>query len=577
MKRKIFKKGEMYIDTAIMILISLFILYITISLFSFFNKYQDIKNLSDDLLKYCANNGYTSTADVEDKYKDLLKTYGLSEDEDKDAVKISFSGTEYYQGSKVQLDDKVQLTVQAKYRLKLLSSDGFNIYTMSVTNAQSSNRYWEAEDEVNLISDAIHSGIIPEGATYFSAAENKTYVAGEEMPLFSQGDIYAYNDYEYRYNMVGSEDGKFHESDISGWSVYAINDLEHYDRVLSKINGKNLVNMDYTFISSPVKTLSSNFRIPSTVTSLHSTFEFSRITVLPQNFKIPEGVKDMSTMFYFSDISELPASFTIPNTVTEMYNCFYGCLSLKKLPDDFTLSNNCKNLDSVFQLSGLKALPENFTIPYGVTSINDIFAEGYSLAEIPINFSVPKTVTDMSRAFQGILFTGNITINCNPLDLRDCFADTKNPIHILGDASLQTKYNLSQTSYNNNVTFDNSKIELTNPNKYTEYWPGIDGGTKKISYTIDNAQLLPHTKYYLCFNAYPTLFDANNSSVYINDKKIGKIDETKDFQYIELHLNEDDLEKDVEIVFDVGQEVIGVIYSFSFELSNVCMDVNYPS
>ena len=498
------KKGEMYIDTAITVLISLFILYISISLFSFFNQYQNMKNLSNDLLKYCADKGYTSTADVEEKYKDLLKTYGLSEDEDKTAVKISFEGTEYYENSKVQLDDKIQLTIQSKYKIKLLSSDGINVYTMSITNAKNSNKYWKVSEGVHLNPNN-HVTYVAKNATYQDVSENKTLLEDKKMPDVSEnGDIYTYGDYNYVF-----------DSSLNGWKVVLNLDVVDknkatYGEILNEINNYPIISLYETF-KDCIKMKESPI-VPENVTTLYGTYEgcvlLNKAPIIPNNVKImertfyncsslvvapeiPNGVETLKRTFSgckkLSEAPYLPNSVTnmeltyydcsklitvpnIPNLVTTLRGTFGLCTSFvtaPSIPDTVTTMDStfykCSNLTTVIslpnKLTNMSCAFDSCTslinvpdIPNSVTNMYGTFYGCTSLKNAP---TIPNNVTNMDSTFYKCdNLIGLIKINASPSSRNNCFAGTKKPIFIVGNSSVLTY--LASTSSAENITVHKS-------------------------------------------------------------------------------------------------------------------------
>lgn len=453
---KIFKKkAEMYIDTAVTILISFFILYVSVSLFSYFNQYQDMKNISNDLLKYCADKGYTSTADVEDKYNDLLQTYGFSKDEDKENVKISFSGTEYFDGSKVQLDDKIQLTIQSQYKIKLLSSNGINISTMSVTNSKNSNKYWKTEDIVSLTNN-FHEGIISEGGTYISTTDGEL-TEGMQFPSnVNEGDKYLYGDYTYTYLTASS-----------GWKVSITNYEDNYLResfgeILTRINKKYVTDMSNTF--SYCDSLKIAPKIPSTVTNMYGTFY--NCYQLKSMSNIPSGVIGLSDTFY--NCHTLTSTKPIPSTIKSMQRTFYGCSSLTTAPNmtnataiesmQYTFYNctklksmpdltNCTNLKySQHTYYGCSSLTTVTTLPSGMIYIDEMFRGCTSLTDVS-NLVIPSSVQQMNYTFAYCTnLTGSVKVNCNLSSsyIKGCLYKTQ-ITEILGSCSATTKTALLKT------------------------------------------------------------------------------------------------------------------------------------
>ena len=243
-----------------------------------------------------------------------------------------------------------------------------------------------------------HSGIIPEGGTYYVAGgEGMTgdftgltgdytgatavYTAGDEFPTPTQGDVYVYGDYEYRYNkerdFIGGA-APWYNVELNGWSV-VVRDITKttYGNILLSINNKPIVSMLDTFI------------------------ECDKLTKAPD----------------------------IPETVTNLMYAFGGCKALQEAP----------------------------TIPENVTSIHGMFSICSSLTTLPEGFTIPNTVTDFGHCFYGCtLLTGTIEVNANITDRQYydmCFTGTTKPITITGSCSTETKSALAATAENGNVTY----------------------------------------------------------------------------------------------------------------------------
>ena len=84
--------------------------------------------------------------------------------------------------------------------------------------------------------DITNSEIIPLGGTYITAS-GTTLVAGEEFPSISNGDIYRYGNYEYRYNQYYGS-GNWINNTSQGWGVLCLKNVAYPGEVLGTINGK---------------------------------------------------------------------------------------------------------------------------------------------------------------------------------------------------------------------------------------------------------------------------------------------------------------------------------------------------
>lgn len=264
------------------------------------------------------------------------------------------------------------------------------------------------------------SSKIPEGGIYYvgvtsTYSKNYTgataiYYEGDPFPTISTGDIFVYEDYEYRYNYKMKYTGGLNgrntswelNSSQNGWGVNTLSTTNStYGLVLEKVNGKPIKNMDYTYYSCNISSgFGDDYFIPSTVTSMKDTY-------------------------YYCNFKTLPEGFTIPNSVTNMYETFYR--------------------------SKIEYLPESFALPTNVTNIGWIFSDCSNLVSLPKNFTIPSRVSSASYAFEGCTkLTGTIIINTNTTSCTSCFANTVEPIIIKGSSRSLTRFMNSAT--NGNVT-----------------------------------------------------------------------------------------------------------------------------
>ena len=262
------------------------------------------------------------------------------------------------------------------------------------------------ESDKEKTEPIIHNGIIPVGATY-TTASGTIYNEGEEFPeVTSDGDIYIYGDYEYRYNSVWLEDWVEHSlvageeylnKELSeGWGVRVIDSTKaEYETIISTINNKNVTNMVATFLGCS-----------------------SLVTAPP----LPDTVIEMALAF--SDCSSLKGITNFPNSVTSLFGTFQNCIALEKVP----------------------------TIPDTVT---DMFCTFYYCKAFTTLSKLPNSIENLYEAFVKCeSLTGKIEINTNPTEYNRCFADTKKEIIITGFASDETKKALSETTDAGNVKWE---------------------------------------------------------------------------------------------------------------------------
>ncbi len=184
----------------------------------------------------------------------------------------------------------------------------------------------ELSENNGLVLEA--GAAIPEGGTYYvgvTSTENgdytgatATYTASQTMPsIVSDGDVYVYGDYEYRYNKLWDM-GWHYSSSQNGWSVKVLNTTKtEYGAILESINGQPVTNMNNTFIYTTLETAPT---IPSGVTHMWATFQ--GCTSLETAPVIPSSVTDMDSTF--QGCSSLTGDIEINATPTNYYDCLSG-------------------------------------------------------------------------------------------------------------------------------------------------------------------------------------------------------------------------------------------------------------
>ena len=235
--------------------------------------------------------------------------------------------------------------------------------------------------------------IIPEGGVYYtgltadryslrdySGYENM-YVGGDRFPDTVQpGDVYVYEDWEYRYGHGVPMPYSFYSYEkmaddsanfsTKGWSVLPIGRLEDgkttFSDMLSFINDVPVRNAHLLYqgmMGSPVEVYTPPV-LSSQLTSLYASFTMTELTEMPE---IPEYVTNLQQAFDSCYSMKNPKP--IPASVTNLETTFQGCTSLEGVleinaqvgPDDFhnafygvdfntqnlTLTGTCPFLDEI--------------------------------------------------------------------------------------------------------------------------------------------------------------------------------------------------------------------------------------
>ena len=176
----------------------------------------------------------------------------------------------------------------------------------------------------------------------------------------------------------------------------------------------------------------SNYKIPSSVTSVATMFKGTPITIAPT---IPDGVTNM--MGTFLSCWRLTTAPVIPSGVTNMKGTFRGCAEL------WTYAGSKDNNEDSDEYGNFS----NYTIPDGVTDMSLAFAGCKWITRAPV---IPHSVENVKAAFSNCTsLTGAVTVNANPATYDDCFKGTAKPITLHGTSTLLNE--LAKTAKGGNV------------------------------------------------------------------------------------------------------------------------------
>ena len=176
----------------------------------------------------------------------------------------------------------------------------------------------------------------------------------------------------------------------------------------------------------------SNYKIPSSVTSVTTMFRGTPITIAPT---IPDGVTDMACTFM--SCWRLTTAPVIPSSVTNMKGTFRGCEEL------WTYAGSKDNNEDSDEYGNFS----NYTIPDGVTDMSLAFAGCKWITRAPV---IPHSVENVKAAFSNCTsLTGAVTVNANPATYDDCFKGAAKPITLHGTSTLLNE--LAKTAKGGNV------------------------------------------------------------------------------------------------------------------------------
>lgn len=288
------------------------------------------------------------------------------------------------------------------------------------------------------------------------------------------GDVFIYNDYEYRYNMYFVNYGTWYERDEqNGWGARVLNDSKtSYNRPLSMIGDTPVVCLDNTYFNC--KNLEQAPEIPETIVYMRYTYQNCE-SLSDDNINIPNSVKTLASAFDGCISENFVVAPQIPNSVTDMTHTFtdcvnlekppvippsvkllsatfYGCISMTEMPD-LSAAYNLEEMNSTFV--GCVSLPDNlfyFAIPSTVTSGYKMFMDCVQLEIAP---EIPENLTYITSIFENCTsLTGTVYVHSDPSETycADAFKGTVEPIVIDGRCSEATKEFLRFTATNGNVS-----------------------------------------------------------------------------------------------------------------------------
>lgn len=258
--------------------------------------------------------------------------------------------------------------------------------------------------------------IIPEGAIYYVGVTSTklgdytgaiaVYNTNDIFPenfAPSNGDVFVYGDYEYRYNSYYALDYDYNwllDNTQNGWGVHVLKtDKTNYGDIMNSIADKPVVNLYCAFFGCSKMTTTP--AIPPNITHMFDTFgDCSSLTMVSE---IPTNVIDMS--YTFNYCTSLTTAPYIPNEVKNMEGTFNYCTSLI-IPPDMKKASNVTNMTQTFyNCTSLKTAP---IIPYSVIKMSDTFSNCTSLTGI---MEINANPDDYDSCFKGVNFASqNLTL-----------------------------------------------------------------------------------------------------------------------------------------------------------------------
>lgn len=130
------KRGEMYVDVAVMVLCAMMLIVLALNTFSFFAVKQDLDYYAKEMIKIAAVTGKTTGAKIDHRKVELTAETGLN-------PAVSFDAT-YFNASErtVQFGDTITVTLTVSSQFQ-----GFGLFSVPVTltakHSGLSQRYWK--------------------------------------------------------------------------------------------------------------------------------------------------------------------------------------------------------------------------------------------------------------------------------------------------------------------------------------------------------------------------------------------------------------------------------------------------
>ena len=241
---------------------------------------------------------------------------------------------------------------------------------------------------------------IPLGGVYYVGVTSTTtgdytgatavYTAGMSFPESpTEGDIYVYGDYEYRYDqvcmgaMIGNYTTWYPIAGLAGvpsnqWYPRVLDMTKTtYGPVIESINGQTIKNLMFTYANCTNLTSDGIPDFSNNITDM--TWTFSRCKALTVAPKIPQNVTSLNGTFIYCH--ELTTAPIIPSGVTDINNMF----------------TECKKMVTYYGSTDPDGDFSNYIIPNGVTTMLSTFGTCESLTAAP---AIPSNVKNMHQTFR---------------------------------------------------------------------------------------------------------------------------------------------------------------------------------
>lgn len=128
-------KGAMSIELIAVVCVILFLIAFAISIAPMFIYKGNQDDFADELMRTAELCGKTSCSELDDKYNTLCSSKKIT-------PSVSWSGTDYLNSSKIQLNDNISLTVTSEYRYEFFNFIPID-FTVSSKSTGTSEQFWK--------------------------------------------------------------------------------------------------------------------------------------------------------------------------------------------------------------------------------------------------------------------------------------------------------------------------------------------------------------------------------------------------------------------------------------------------
>ena len=288
-----------------------------------------------------------------------------------------------------------------------IGSDYLNTYTKNISVEDFSVQFGTWTGTVNYYVDLVvdeeylAARTIPTGGVYYTGLTDKQYrfanydgyehmyVEGDLFPeTVNVGDVYVYQNWEYRYGYACLRPLTWNSLDIIGESSYSVYNIVpygwsvatnrntssdgNYSTMLSSVNNRPVTNATLMFggVTYPM-TCNSVGGISSELVTMYNAFSGTTLQEMPE---IPDGVINLSSAFDSCDQMKNPK--TIPASVINMDSAFVDCTALEGVWEINAQITETSNLHQA--LAGIDFNQQDLTLTGTCPLLDELGLTGYN-------------------------------------------------------------------------------------------------------------------------------------------------------------------------------------------------------